>query len=109
MVVYFTEQKGGLIKPRELQIAFERKIMLMDPSLRDAEKLTSDTIFAFLNAAQDRYYEQLYQQFDQIESVGRMQFRNSDLLKGFIMNLIYQVITNIISNQIVLLKTLIFK
>lgn len=69
---------------RELQIAFERKIMLMDPSLRDAEKLTSDTIFAFLNAAQDRYYEQLYQQFDQIESVGRMQFRNSDLLKGFI-------------------------
>lgn len=69
---------------RELQIAFERKIMLMDPTLRDAEKLTSDTIFAFLNAAQDRYYEQLYQQFDQIESVGRIQFRNSDLLKGFI-------------------------
>lgn len=69
---------------RELQISFERKIMLIDPTLRDAEKLTSDTIFAFLNAAQDRYYEQLYQQFDQIESVGRIQFRNSDLLKVFV-------------------------
>lgn len=69
---------------RDLQIAFERKIMLMDPTLRDAEKLTSDTIFAFLNTAQERFYDQTYQQFDQIESVGRIQFRNSDILKGFI-------------------------
>lgn len=69
-----------------MQIAFERKIMLMDPSLRDAEKITSDTIFAFLNAAQDRYYDQLYQQPDQTESVGRLQFRNSELLKAFIEN-----------------------
>ena len=67
-----------------MQIAFERKIMLMDPTLRDAEKLTSDTIFAFLNAAQERYFDQLYQQPDQIESVGRLQFRNYDLLKEFI-------------------------
>lgn len=69
-----------------MQINFERKIMLMDPSLRDAEKLTSDTIFAFLNAAQERYYDQLYQQPDQIESAGRIQFRNSELLKSFIEN-----------------------
>ena len=44
---------------RELQIAFERKVMLMDPSLRDAEKLTSDTIFAFLNSAQDKLFNEL--------------------------------------------------
>ena len=43
-----------------MQIAFERKVVLMDSSLRDAAKLTSDTIFAFLNEAIDKFYKTRY-------------------------------------------------
>lgn len=49
---------------REMQIEFERRIMLIDPNLRDAEKITSDSIFAFLNAAQERLVQQIYVQSD---------------------------------------------
>ncbi|MGM9532148.1 phage adaptor protein, partial [Intestinibacter sp.] len=49
---------------REMQIEFERRITLIDPNLRDAEKITSDSIFAFLNAAQERIISQIYTQSD---------------------------------------------
>ena len=43
-----------------MQITFERKVVLMDSSLRDAAKLTSDTIFVFLNEAIDKFYKTRY-------------------------------------------------
>ena len=43
-----------------MQIEFERRIMLMDPSLKDVNKLTSNTIFAFINEAIDKFYKTRY-------------------------------------------------
>ena len=43
-----------------MQIEFERRLMLMDPSLRDVNKLTSNTIFSFLNEAIDKFYKTRY-------------------------------------------------
>ena len=45
---------------RELQINFERRLQLMDPELVNTNKLNSDTIFAFLNEAIDKFYKTRY-------------------------------------------------
>lgn len=65
---------------REMQIEFERRIMLIDPNLRDAEKITSDSIFAFLNAAQERIISQIYTQSDN-DNKARATNRIIDALK----------------------------
>ena len=40
---------------REMQIEMERRIQLIDPSLITEDKVTSDTLFSFLNAYTKRY------------------------------------------------------
>ena len=45
---------------RDLQINFERRLQLMDPELVNNNKLNSDTIFAFLNEAIDKFYKTRY-------------------------------------------------
>lgn len=52
---------------REMQIEFERRIALMDATFKIEDKLTSDTIFSFLNAYTKRYIKQIYLSFDKIE------------------------------------------
>jgi len=42
--------------------------MLMDPNLQLNEKLTSDTIFSFLNAFTKRYVKQIYLLADQTQN-----------------------------------------
>jgi len=45
---------------RSMQIEFERRLQLMDPELMRTSKLTSDTIFSFLNEAIDKFYKTRY-------------------------------------------------
>lgn len=71
---------------RTMQKEFERRIMLMDPTLEDTEKLTSDTIFAFLNAAQNRLVTQMYLQYDQSTDGSRTDYKLIDSLKPLICN-----------------------
>jgi hypothetical protein len=49
---------------REMQVEFERRITLMNPDFELKEKLTSDTIFSFLNAYTERYVRINYLQED---------------------------------------------
>lgn len=45
---------------RDFQIEFERRLQLMDPQLVIQNKLTSDTIFSFLNEAIDKFVKTRY-------------------------------------------------
>lgn len=45
---------------REFQIEFERRLKLMDPTLTIENKLSSDTIFSFLNEAVDKFVKTRY-------------------------------------------------
>lgn len=45
---------------RQMQIEVERRLQLMDPSLVVENKLSSDTIVAFINEAIDKYYKTRY-------------------------------------------------
>lgn len=48
------------MKVRDFQIEFERRLKLMDPSLGIENKLSSDTIFSFLNEAVDKFVKTRY-------------------------------------------------
>ena len=69
---------------REMQIEFERRITLMNPDFELKEKLTSDTIFSFLNAYTERFVRNNYLQEDQVADGTRAQKKNADALKGLI-------------------------
>ena len=45
---------------RQFQIEFERRLQLMDPELIRTNKLSSDTIFSFINEAIDKFYKTRY-------------------------------------------------
>lgn len=55
------------------------------------EKLTSDTIFSFLNAYTERYVRINYLQEDQVLDGTRAQKKNADALKGLIVRGLYEV------------------
>lgn len=67
-----------------MQKEFERRITLMNPNLEIKEKVTSDTIFSFLNAYTKRYVKQLYLQADQTTSDTRAQKKSIDSIKSLI-------------------------
>lgn len=69
---------------REMQVEFERVVILMNPDFELKEKLTSDTIFAFLNSAQERFIRNNYLQEDAVQDGTRAQKKNADSLKGLI-------------------------
>lgn len=69
---------------REFQVEFERRITLMNPDFELKEKLTSDTIFSFLNAYTERFVRMNYLQEDQVGNNTRAQKKNADTLKGLI-------------------------
>lgn len=52
---------------REMQVEFERRITLMNPAFELKEKLTSDTIFSFLNAYTERFVRNNYLQEDTVQ------------------------------------------
>lgn len=67
-----------------MQKAFETRVSLIDPTLLIKEKLTSDTIFQFLNAYTKRYVKQIYLQGDQVGNGTRAQKKSIDSLKSLI-------------------------
>ena len=69
---------------REMQIEFERRITLMNPDFEIKEKLTSDTIFSFLNAYTERFVRNNYLQEDTVADGSRAQKKNVDALKGLV-------------------------
>lgn len=73
---------------REMQVEFERRITLMNPAFELKEKLTSDTIFSFLNAYTERFVRNNYLQEDQVADGTRAQKKNADALKGLIVRTI---------------------
>ena len=76
---------------RAMQIEFERRITLMNPNFELAEKLTSDTIFSFLNAYTERYVRLNYLQEDAVQDGTRAQKKSADALKGLITRGLYAV------------------
>lgn len=83
---------------REMQVEFERRITLMNPDFELKEKLTSDTIFSFLNAYTERYVRINYLQEDQVLDGTRAQKKNADALKGLIVRGLYEVSTKDANN-----------
>jgi hypothetical protein len=69
---------------KEFQVEFERRITLMNPDFELKEKLTSDTIFSFLNAYTERFVRDNYLREDQVADGTRSQKKNQDALKGLI-------------------------
>lgn len=69
---------------REMQIEFERRVALMDATLKIEDKLTSDTIFSFLNAYTKRYIKQIYLSFDKIEQNTRLRNAGIDAIKSLL-------------------------
>ena len=67
-----------------MQVQFERRIQLMNPNFELTEKLTSDTIFSFLNAYCERFVRNNYLQEDMVQDGTRQQKKNADALKGLI-------------------------
>ena len=67
-----------------MQVEFERRVMLMDPNLKQKKKLTSDTIFSFLNAFTKRYVKQIYLLADQTQNNTRAQKVSIDSIKSLI-------------------------
>lgn len=76
---------------RAMQIEFERRITLINPNFELAEKLTSDTIFSFLNAYTERYVRLNYLQEDAVQDGTRAQKKNADALKGLITRGLYAI------------------
>lgn len=68
----------------EMQREFERRLILMNPEFELKEKLTSDTIFSFLNAYTLRYIRNNYLQEDQTPDGSRALKKTQDSLKGLI-------------------------
>lgn len=76
---------------REMQMEFERRITLMNPDFELKEKVTSDTIFSFLNAYTERYVRNNYLYEDQVQDGTRAQKKNADALKGLITRGLYNI------------------
>ena len=79
---------------RTMQVEFERRIILMNPEFEVKEKLTSDTIFSFLNAYTERYVRLNYLQEDAVQDGTRAQKKNQDAIKGLITRGIFEVISD---------------
>lgn len=76
---------------REMQMEFERRITLMNPDFEIKEKITSDTIFSFLNAYTERFVRNNYLQEDTVADNSRAQKKNVDALKGLVVRGLYVV------------------
>lgn len=67
-----------------MQREFERRITLINPDFELKEKLTSDTIFSFLNAYTERYVKVNYLAEDNVADGTRALKKNQDAIKGLI-------------------------
>lgn len=67
-----------------MQVEFERLIQLIDPEYTVSKKVDSDTIFYFLNSAQDRYIKQNYLAIDSTRGTLENLKKNTDAFKSLI-------------------------
>lgn len=67
-----------------MQIEFERRVDLISPDLVIESKPNSETIFSFLNAAQDRYVKINYLGDDQTANDSHAFMRNVDSIKSLL-------------------------
>lgn len=70
------------MRERDFQIAFERQLIQILPTFEVENKLTSDTIFFYLNKAKDYYIRDLYRQFQQNQEL-------SDKLRTIVTTKVY--------------------
>ena len=71
---------------KNMQMEFERRIQLIDPTLTIDQKPNSDLIFSILNEAQDRYVMMNYVGDDQMETETNIHTRNTDSIKNVFKN-----------------------
>lgn len=83
---------------REMQVEVERRLIMMNSDFELKEKLTSDTIFSFLNAYTERYARNAYLQEDTVGDGTRAQKKNADALKGLIVRGVYALETKDAAN-----------
>lgn len=69
------------MQAKEMQIEFERRVQIISPDLLIDNKLNSDTIFSYLNAAQDRYVTLNYINDDQLLEDTNIFNRNVEAVK----------------------------
>lgn len=81
-----------------MQMEFERRITLMNPNFELKEKISSDTIFSFLNAYTERYVRINYLQEDSVMDGTRAQKKNADALKGLITRGLYSIVAKDANN-----------
>jgi hypothetical protein len=67
---------------KQFQIEFERRVDLISPDLISQAKPTSDTIFSFINQAQDRFVKYQYLADDQLEDFSKAEKKNLDAIKS---------------------------
>lgn len=65
---------------REMQIAFERRLQLIDPELANDSKVDSSTIFQLLNAYTVRFIQQNYLNEDNVDNTTRAQNFSKDAI-----------------------------
>lgn len=69
---------------RQMQMEFERVVQLADPTLEVIQKLDSDTIFYFLNLAQERYIKTNFVDKEQVINSKEWLQKRDDVLKNII-------------------------
>lgn len=74
---------------RQLQIEFERRLQLMDPTLVSSNKLNSDTIFSFINEAIDKFYKTRYSGINSKNEAFEQSQKRIDDLRGLIKTITY--------------------
>lgn len=80
------------MQERDFQIAFERQLIQILPTFEVKDKLTSDTIFFYLNKAKDYYIRDLYRQFQQNQEV-------SDKLRTIVTTKVYTAKDFVVDNN----------
>lgn len=71
---------------RKMQLEFERLVQLANPAYIVTNKLDSDTIFYFLNAAQNRYIKLNYMSIDGLRNSVENLRKATDAFKALIVN-----------------------
>lgn len=71
---------------RDMQIEFDRLIQLANPEFIITNKVDSDTIFYFLNAAQNRFIKLNYMSLDNLKDTIENLRKNTDTFKALIIN-----------------------
>lgn len=69
---------------RQMQMEFERVVQLADPTLEVVQKLDSDTIFYFLNLAQERYIKTNFVDKEGLNKNKEWLQKRDDVLKNII-------------------------